>query len=298
MFQDMDASLRALLTDPTVPPALPGVDITFRTPDKTFTFATKSLNLFLSGVRENRILRDRVPIVELVGGSFRRRTPPVRVDCDYLVTAWSKEAGALAVQEEHLLLAQALAKLTRFPILATGYLQGTMVNQPFPVQIWTAQSRRVKQPRGILDCAGRAAPVGLPRDRDCRARPAGPSLRAPGSTDVIVDVDLLPSTPGETARRSAVRSGGSPTVRRSSAPPSRSTGTGPGRRHRRAVPVHPGRRGPARPRSHRDRARRQQRPSPCPAPHPMTTISISRPEAAARPRRSSDGHLPGPWGLR
>jgi len=139
MFDLLDASLRALLTDPAVPPGLAGVDVTFRTPDKTFTVAQRTLNLFLSGVRENRTLRDRVPIVELVGGVFVRRTPPLRVDCDYLVTAWSTQAGALAAVEEHLLLAQALAKLSRFGTLPTGYLQGGMANQPFPVQLLTAQ---------------------------------------------------------------------------------------------------------------------------------------------------------------
>jgi len=202
MFQDMDASLRALLTDPAVPPALPGVDITFRTPDKTFTFDTKSLNLFLSGVRENRNLRDRVPIVELVGGNFRRRTPPLRVDCDYLVTAWSKEAGALAVQEEHLLLAQALAKLTRFPILATGYLQGTMLNQPFPVQVLTAQhdeSRSLGEFWSALGVPPRSAfQVTVTVALDLQ----DPSVIGPpvSTSTILLDDDLLPPTPGETAR--------------------------------------------------------------------------------------------------
>jgi hypothetical protein len=124
------------------------------------------------------------------------------LDCDYLVTAWSKEAGALAVQEEHLLLAQALAKLTRFPILATGYLQGTMVNQPFPVQVWTAQhdeSRSLGEFWSALGVPPRAAfQVTVTIALDLQ----DPSVIGPpvSTSTIIVDDDLLPSTPGETAR--------------------------------------------------------------------------------------------------
>jgi hypothetical protein len=202
VFQDLDTSLRALLTDAAVPPALPGVDITFRTPDKAFTFAQKTLNLFLSGVRENRVLRDPVPIVELVGGSFRRRTPPLRMDCDYLVTAWSKEAGALAVQEEHRLLAQALGKLSRFQALPTTYLQGTMVNQPFPVHLWVAQhdeSRSLGEFWSALGVPPRSAfQVSVTIALDLQEEPVvGPTV---STSTIILDDDLLPPTPGETTR--------------------------------------------------------------------------------------------------
>jgi hypothetical protein len=140
MFADFDQTLLKLLEDTTTPPSLTGVEISFAAPDKTFTFTEATLDLFLYGVHENRVLRDPEPILELVGGSVQRRMPPLRVDCDYLVTAWSKKAGAAAVEEEHRILAQALKKLSRFATVPTTYLQGTLVGQPFPIPLLVAQA--------------------------------------------------------------------------------------------------------------------------------------------------------------
>ena len=140
MFADLDRTLRKLLEDPLVAPPMAGVDISFRTPDKTFVVAEKTLDLFLYGVRENRVLRDPVPILELVGGGYVRRTPPLRVDCDYIVTAWSKLTGDDAAIEERTVLAEALMKLSRFPTIPPAYLQGLLIDPPFPVQMWVAQS--------------------------------------------------------------------------------------------------------------------------------------------------------------
>lgn len=140
VFQDLDLSLKALLEDGTVPPALTDVDVAFDAPDKTFAITGSTLNLFLFGVHENRVLRDPVPIVELVAGQYVRRTPPLRVDCDYLVTAWAQGNRTAAVQAEHQLLAGALAKLSKFPLIPPGYLRNSMTNQPFPVQTWVGQS--------------------------------------------------------------------------------------------------------------------------------------------------------------
>jgi hypothetical protein len=140
VFDDLDLTLGKILGDATVPPAMPGVDVSFKTPDKGFAPAVTTLDLFLYGVHENRVLRDPVPIVTNVGGSFERGRPPLRLDCDYLVTAWSKKTEGAAVAEERLILANALLKLSRFPTIPPGYLQNALVGQPFPVQMWVAQS--------------------------------------------------------------------------------------------------------------------------------------------------------------
>lgn len=140
MLADLDLTLRALLEDALVNPPMTGVDISFGTPDKAFTVGEPTLDLFQYGVRENRVLRDPVPITELVGAAYVRRTPPLRVDCDYLVTAWSTEPAAAAVAQERTILANALMKLSRFPTIPVTYLQGLLAGQPFPVQTWVAQS--------------------------------------------------------------------------------------------------------------------------------------------------------------
>lgn len=149
MFQDLDSTLSKILNDsamnapPIVPPLtqLLNAEITFITPDKDYVTVDPkpAVNLFLYDVKENRELRDPTPILEKVGNGFTRRQPPIRVDCSYIVTAWSKLANEQRVVEEHRLLAQALLWLTRFPSIPTNYLQGTLVNQLYPPPMFVAQ---------------------------------------------------------------------------------------------------------------------------------------------------------------
>lgn len=149
MFQDLDATLTRVLDDgamataSVVPPLteLLNAEVSFITPDRTFQpgLTQATVNLFLYDVKENRELRDQVPIVEKVGNSFVRRLPPVRVDCSYIVTAWSNGTAATQVVEEHRLLAQALLWLSRFPTIPSQYLQGGLTTQPFPLTTMVAQ---------------------------------------------------------------------------------------------------------------------------------------------------------------
>ncbi len=147
MFQDLDATLKKILDDPTMaaPPFAPpltellNADVSFQTPDKNFAPAQPTVNLFLYEVKENRTLRDPVPIIDRQGDFFLRRMPPLRVDCKYLVTAWSNQAGPARIVDEHRLLAEALLWLSRFPTVPASYFQGTMVNQPFPPPVLVGQ---------------------------------------------------------------------------------------------------------------------------------------------------------------
>jgi hypothetical protein len=149
MFQDLDSTLSKILDDPAMnaPPLAPplaellGAEVSFITPDKNFETAlvNSTVNLFLYDVKENRELRDPTPIVEKVGNTFVRRQAPVRVDCSYIVTAWSKLTNQQKVAEEHRLLAQALLWLTRFPVIPPVYLQGRLTSQIYPPQMWVAQ---------------------------------------------------------------------------------------------------------------------------------------------------------------
>src|SRR5947209_7794768 len=145
MFQDLDSTLAAVLRDPAMPAALgdlKNADKSFLTPDKSFAPAltNPTVNLFLYEVNENRQLRENEPILEKVGNTFVQRPPPLRVDCCYLVTTWAMQPGQPAnVAEEHLLLAQALLWLSRFREIPASYLRGSLVNELYPPQAWTAQ---------------------------------------------------------------------------------------------------------------------------------------------------------------
>jgi Pvc16 N-terminal domain/Carboxypeptidase regulatory-like domain len=199
MIQDLDLTLRKLLEDAAVPPSMAGIDISFKTPDKAFTFNQATVNLFFYGVHENRVLRDPVPILEPVAGVFVRRTPPLRADCDYLVTAFSKKQDAAAIEEEHEILAKSLIKLSRFPLIPTGYLQNSLVGQPFPVQMWAAQTDDSKGLAEFWSALG-ASPrstfhltVTIAMDLQV-AVPEGPPVV---TKQIVLDDDLDFATPGE-----------------------------------------------------------------------------------------------------
>jgi hypothetical protein len=139
MFHDLDDTLEAILDDGSAPTELRNAAVSFETPDKNFAPVQPTINLFLYEVKENRDLRDPVPITEIVAGQFVRRMPPLRVDCCYLVTAWSAQTLAAKVVEEHQLLAQALVWLSRFTTVPDPFLQGSLAGQPFPPPTLVAQ---------------------------------------------------------------------------------------------------------------------------------------------------------------
>lgn len=139
MFRDLDATLEQILNDPRAPLQLRNAAVSFETPDRNFAPGQPTINLFLYEVQENRVLRDPVPITEIVNGMSVRRMPPLRVDCCYLVSAWSNQQGAARIAEEHRLLAQALVWSSRFSTIPAIYLQGSLANQPFPPPTMIAQ---------------------------------------------------------------------------------------------------------------------------------------------------------------
>lgn len=143
MFQDLDIAISALLNDPAAPADVRNADVSFETPDKNFTPAAATLNVFLYDLKENRELRDPEPIREIVAGNVVRRQPPLRTDCTYLVTAWVNNlAGPARVAGEHSLLGQTLVWLSRFPhVPASFFAGGALADPPFPPPTLVAQAR-------------------------------------------------------------------------------------------------------------------------------------------------------------
>ncbi|HEU4511089.1 MAG TPA: DUF4255 domain-containing protein, partial [Pyrinomonadaceae bacterium] len=143
MFQDLDSALTNLLNDPLAPADVVNADVSFETPDKNFTPPAATINLFLYELKENRELRDPVPIRDIVGGVVVRRQPPLRTDCTYLVTAWANNlAGPARVAAEHSLLGQTLVWLNRFPHVPESYFAGGgLADPPFPPPTLIAQPK-------------------------------------------------------------------------------------------------------------------------------------------------------------
>jgi hypothetical protein len=188
MFQDLDSTLKAVIQDPLAPVQLRNANVTFTTPDKNFAPQAATINLFLYDVRENRELRDPVPIVEKQGDQFVRRMPPLRVECCYMITAWSTQINEAKVVEEHLLLSLTLAWLGRFATLPENRLQGSMVTQPFRIPVDVAQGDPQKQPHDLWYSLG-VSPRAVVNLRSTIALDVGVDIEGPLVTTKTATVD-------------------------------------------------------------------------------------------------------------
>ena len=124
MFQDLDATLRAMLGDAAAPGELRDADVSFDVPDKDFNPTRTTVDLFLFEIRENRALRDDAPLRDRVDGGYLLRPAPVRIACTYLATAWSPGAGAVRTDEEHRVLGALLPWLHAHPRIDDRFLRG------------------------------------------------------------------------------------------------------------------------------------------------------------------------------
>lgn len=179
MLNLLDESLKAFLRA-TVP--LPGrqVDISFDAPDKDWgAGVTKpTVNLFLWDVRRNADEKESgFEIVEDEEGNKTRRPPMPRIDCRYVVTAWTNE-----IRDEHALLGQVLTTLLQHDTLSAEHLQGAYAPvRPIPTlsvaaadgddqtDFWSALGGQLKPGLDLLVTAtvdaGIMYEVGPPVDR-------------------------------------------------------------------------------------------------------------------------------------
>jgi hypothetical protein len=145
MLNELDETLRTLLMQdlPRVTERIEadGFDVSFDVPNREFRsrLTRPTLSLYLYNIPENRDLRGRTWNITRNNGSVTTRRPPVRLDCNYMVTAWSNE-----VEDEHRLLTGAARVLFRNPILPQDVLQGELAGD---IEIMT----EVAQPESFKD---------------------------------------------------------------------------------------------------------------------------------------------------
>jgi len=130
MLHLLDESLAAFLRN-TVPLPMRDVDVVFDAPDGDWAAGVSrpTVNLYLWDVRPN--LAEREFGEELIeqgdGRMFRRKLLP-RVDCRYLVTAWTSEVG-----DEHSLLGNVMTQLLLHETIDPEHLVGPFANtRPLP----------------------------------------------------------------------------------------------------------------------------------------------------------------------
>ncbi|HET9517608.1 MAG TPA: DUF4255 domain-containing protein [Actinoplanes sp.] len=131
MLHLLDETLEAFLRD-VVPLPQRDIDIAFAAPDSEWSASLSSrptVDLYLWDVRPNLGEREfGEVIVEEVDGRRVRRGPLPRVDCRYLVTAWTSE-----VRDEHSLLGDVLSALLLHPVIEPRHLQGVFAEvRPLP----------------------------------------------------------------------------------------------------------------------------------------------------------------------
>jgi hypothetical protein len=119
MLHLLDEGLETFLRA-SVPLPSRQVDVSFDAPDSEWgSGITKpTVNLYLWDVRLNETERHSgMELVREADGTMSRRRPPLRVDCRYLVTAWTSD-----VSDEHRLLGAVLAALLQHPVMAQEHL--------------------------------------------------------------------------------------------------------------------------------------------------------------------------------
>jgi hypothetical protein len=125
----LDVTLKELFVRRVTQLRLPAPPVTaaqvgFQPPDREWrTVVTglgtrRALNIYLVDVRENRRLRSNERFAEHQSGIVVETTAPLRLDCHYLITAWSPATeGAGKTLAEHELLSEVVAVLGAVPEL-------------------------------------------------------------------------------------------------------------------------------------------------------------------------------------
>lgn len=125
MFDALDETLRKLLIQ-EIPVKKNEIEIVFDQPNSEWSarVSKPTLNVYLYEIAENRFLRGSEQLSKraLPDGNVEVRRNPVRIDMNYLVTAWSKNE-----QDQHHLLGLTLMALLRNPFLPPDlYAEGLM----------------------------------------------------------------------------------------------------------------------------------------------------------------------------
>lgn len=125
MFQDLDETLATLIKREL---SATNVAVSFATPDSEFPpveVTLPAIDLFLYDIRENLELHSNDWYHERQNGRILRHKAPIRVDCSYLITAWSSATNH--IDDEHRLLGEVMKVLLRYRQLPDDVLQGELV---------------------------------------------------------------------------------------------------------------------------------------------------------------------------
>jgi Pvc16 N-terminal domain len=139
MLADLDEALRALLRSALARHGFNGVQISFDAPSREWAagLSTPTLNLFMYDLREADSGSSAEWTEHRSNGQARLERPPLRVDCAYSITAWTR-----AVQDEHRMLSQALAVLLAHERLPADVLGDALASQADGIATQIGRAKR------------------------------------------------------------------------------------------------------------------------------------------------------------
>ena len=182
MLQNLDSTLESLIKGHFEKLGSFGgaeVTVTFNTPRNKESFEKlPAINFFLYDVRENLELRNSAWVVERQNdGTALKKRPPARVDCSYLITAWSSDDD---IETEHQLLGEVMTVLLRHRKIPEEYVDDDFKGQEFSLRLislrpsflqsfgefWQAMGGRDgTKPKVVLHCT---VTISVPVDEDQR----------------------------------------------------------------------------------------------------------------------------------
>lgn len=137
MFDAMSEAIKKLLIK-EIPIKKNEIDIVFDQPTDEWAagIANPTLNVYLYEIRENRSLRGAEQFSEYrrPDGMIEIRRNPVRVDLNYLITAWSKKE-----LDQHHMLGLTMMALLRAAYMPADLLPDELKSQPFPIKLDVGQ---------------------------------------------------------------------------------------------------------------------------------------------------------------
>ena len=150
MLNELEEALRKLLVR-ELPVKNGDVNIEFNQPKRDWSSRLNrpTLNLFLYDLRENNVLRQPEWQVEKKNGTAVKKRTPVRLDLNYMITAWAQEP-----EDEKNLLYRTLLVLFRHADLPEDLLPDALKSQPVPIPLRVAEHEAFRSPAdywGVLD---------------------------------------------------------------------------------------------------------------------------------------------------
>ncbi|MFL6414192.1 MAG: DUF4255 domain-containing protein [Bryobacteraceae bacterium] len=148
MIDDLDRTVEQLLRHELPATIVDQIGVSFAAPDSEFPPTSVSLpaiDLFLYDIRENLELRSSEWVINHhENGTATRRRAPARVDCSYLITAWSSEGSTTRALDEHRLLSEVMTVLLRHATIPEVLLQGSLRGQEPPLPSSSLQPGRLQ----------------------------------------------------------------------------------------------------------------------------------------------------------